>query len=344
MAWPAFSLESSNPYCSLLYRAMQKRGAEVVEIQSIKKGLPKRIDILHIHWPDTLLNARSWWSALSKAVRLKFRVRLARLCGARLVWTAHNLQSHENYHPVLERMFWRMFAAETDGVISLSNAGLDKVREKRLGKREIPAVVIPHGHYRDVYPNDTNGVKSRQRLGISPNVFVVGWVGQIRAYKGLEELVDIWQKCHATKRALLIAGYSPEPALRELLEQSAREDPSVHFQHGRVENNDLQYYFNAADVMVLPYRKILNSGSTLLGLSFNRPVALPRSEVMMELQSQVGGDWIYLYDGPFSEGTLQDIITWAQHRPQGATASLDALEWSLIADKTLTFFQEVISK
>src|SRR3546814_10110494 len=55
-----------------------------------------------------------------------------------------------------------------------------------------------------------------------------------------------------------------------------------------------------ADAVVLPYRDIVNSGSALLALSRFRPVIAPRLGSLIELQGQVGEDWLWLYDGPLT--------------------------------------------
>jgi beta-1,4-mannosyltransferase len=343
LAWPAFSNREWNPYNGLLCGAMQRKGVVVLEFKGPRSRMEKA-DIFHVHWPDLSLKVTSWTRALVRCTWYLLIILRARLHGARVVWTAHNLQSHENLYPRLEAVFWWLFVREVDGIISLSEAGLTQVQQMRLGKRKIPTVAIAHGHYRDAYPNQVSRAEARRHLNIGPTAFVVGWIGQIRAYKGLPELVGAWRKRAAGENVLLIAGHPSDPSLRELLETSAREDSSIHFHSGRVDDDDFQHYINASDVIVMPYRKILNSGSALLGLSFDRPVALPRSDVMAELQNQVGSDWVYLYEGEFNERILQEICEWTEKTARPARAPLAALEWDLLAQTTVNFFQQVLSR
>ena len=70
--------------------------------------------------------------------------------------------------------------------------------------------VIPHGHYRAAYPNDVTRAEARERLGIAPDARVVAFVGQVRAYKNVPELVvaaralpdaDVVARSPATTRA-----------------------------------------------------------------------------------------------------------------------------------------------
>ena len=343
MGWPAFSNKAVNPYTSLLYEGMQRKGAEVVEYTGPFRNTG-RFDVLHVHWPDYELRNPSWVKAYVRCLIFFFVVLRAKLRGTRIVWTAHNLQSHECRHPQLEKLFWQALLPLLDGVISLSDAGIVQVREKKLGDRKIPVGSVAHGHYRDCYPNQVSREKARAKFGLDAAALVVAWIGQIRPYKGLEELVSAWARIGEADRALLIGGLSSDPGLTQLLEESAQRDGTIRFYEGRVEDGDLQFYFNAADVVVMPYRKILNSGSALLALSFNRPVVLPRSPVMEELRARVGADWVYLYEGEFNDEVLRQVFAWLKRQSRPERAPLSSLDWDVLAEQTLVFYGEVIGK
>ena len=85
-------------------------------------------------------------------------------CADQIIWMMHNLQSHEAFHPSLERWFWRQFIPRIDGAISLSSAGLSLAIKRFPRLKDIPTAVIPHGHYREDYPQST--VVLRKALGI----------------------------------------------------------------------------------------------------------------------------------------------------------------------------------
>ena len=209
MAWPAFSNKNWNPYNSLLYGAIQKKGVEVIEFDGRVSADFRGIDILHIHWPDLFLKRRFRLQAALACARLLLIMKRARHAGTRVVWTAHNLQSHENLYPWLEKTFWSLFIRELDGVISMSAGGLAQARKLRLRTREIPCAVIPHGHYRGTYPDLTDRTAARERFGIPFTTLVFGQFGLIRPYKGLEKLVNSWTawRERAEDSLLLIAGH-----------------------------------------------------------------------------------------------------------------------------------------
>ena len=64
-------------------------------------------------------------------------------------------------------------------------------------------------------------------------------------------------------------------------------------------------YLPATDLVVLPYRDILNSGSAVLALSFDRPVLVPRRGSLGDLQNHVGRQWVRTYEGDIGAAELE---------------------------------------
>jgi len=106
---------------------------------------------------------------------------------------------------------------------------------------------------------------------------VFGLVGHLRAYKGLDELLDAFEALaalppDARRRRLLIAGTpGADPSIDALLGR-ARVHPDVVVDARRIPAEELSIPLRASDVIVLPYGSSLNSGALLLALSFGRPV------------------------------------------------------------------------
>ncbi len=99
-------------------------------------------------------------------------------------------------------------------------------------------------------------------------------------------------------------------------------------------------WLRAADVVVLPYRAIQNSGSAVLALSADRPVVVPALGAMRELQASVGADWVRCYPGDFDGDELVASVEWAGNdRPE--RAPLDRLDWHGIAADTVAFYRLV---
>jgi hypothetical protein len=61
----------------------------------------------------------------------------------------------------------------------------------------------------------------------------------------------------------------------------------VHLHLHRIDDGDVHRYFPAADAVVLPYRRILNSCAAM----FDRPVGFPAAGSLVEPQQMLGRDW-----------------------------------------------------
>jgi beta-1,4-mannosyltransferase len=337
LAWPARANRDLNPYNVLLYTALEEIGLQVLEWTGDLSDL-KHVDVLHLHWPESPLNLPdpSGIDLVLKAIRL------ARAQNVRVVWTAHNLKAHAGIHPVLEREFWTMFCALLDGVIGLSNHTRTALLEKHSSLEYVPITVIPHGHYRDFYPNTVSRDQARTLLNLPPEVPVLAFVGQLRAYKGIPELLEAFAKLEGDAR-LLIAGKPVPPEDAPHLKTLAARDHRVHLELGFVADDRLQLFLNAADLIVLPYRQILNSGSALLALSFNAPVLAPAIGSLPELAQKMGGDWLQLFKGDFEVNDLRNALE-VSRTMRGQVAPLDQFDWAQIAEKTKRFYLELTNR
>jgi hypothetical protein len=89
--------------------------------------------------------------------------------------------------------------------------------------------------------------------------------------------------------------------------------------------DEVQPFFAAADLVVLPYRQILNSGAVVLAMTLGRPVLVPDLGSMRELQETFGAAWVRLFAGDLTAGELTAASAWARstQRPPIDPASLD---------------------
>ncbi|NBC16727.1 MAG: glycosyltransferase [Bacteroidetes bacterium] len=338
LAWP---LESrlGNPYTRLLYGPMRQRGVTVDEF------IPRRVltgdyDVWHMHWPDGGFNTAPPSTAWIKAFGLVGLVETARMRGIRLVWTVHNLGAHETRYPTLERAFWAYLTRRLDGWVSLSEAGRAVAEKTFPALRARPSVVIPHGHYRDVYPDAVTREEARSWLGIDHDRPLIAHVGALRPYKNVPHLIHTARQLDR-KVHLVVAGRPQTDGLARELREAAGNDPRIRLDLRFIPTDEVQYYLRAADLAVLPYTDILNSGSALLALSFDCPVLLPHRGAMGELQAQVGDTWVRTYEGPLTPAALQAALDWARLKERSSRAPLDDLSWEALSRRTLAFYRRV---
>src|SRR5690606_17692662 len=101
-----FPKEGENPYLNQLSSRLEAAGLQVDEF-SFPRAFTRRYDVVHMHWPDTHLWSVSWWRSLGKHIRLGLLCAWLRLRRTRIVWTLHNLHTHEKDHWIGATLFPR---------------------------------------------------------------------------------------------------------------------------------------------------------------------------------------------------------------------------------------------
>jgi glycosyltransferase involved in cell wall biosynthesis len=279
-------------------------------------------------WPHDWYSGKNALTQLLK--RLMYFRGLRKLRQFPCVWTAHNLISHDASDVSDEHKMIQLLIDCCDGIVVMSHAA----EERLVDTYDIPVStnvgVVPHGHYIDVYRNDASQSDAREILGLKGVSRVVLSLGRILPYKGLDELIVSFCRVAREGYCLIIAGPVADRSLLEylnsLVAQLCPKGLRIIIRPGFVQDDDLQYYFNASDIVALPFRDILNSGSLLLAMSFGRCVVAPRLGSIAEVADP---DGLYGYDAD-NENGLSDALA----------AALDANDLLTRGQKSRDFVKE----
>jgi glycosyltransferase involved in cell wall biosynthesis len=199
--------------------------------------------------------------------------------------------------------------------------------------------VVPHGHYRDCYPHGSDRRQAREALGIDPTAPVIAFAGQIKAYKNVPALIRAFAEAADPRAVLLIAGRPGDAGIEAGLRAAACGHERIQFHFGLIPDDRMHLYLNACDLAVFPYRDILNSGSAILALSFDRPALVPARGAMAELRQAAGAHWVYTYDGDLTGPILADALRRASAPGRPAECDLSALSWAAVAAGTHAAYQ-----
>lgn len=175
----------------------------------------------------------------------------------------HNLLPHEGFP--LSRALARLFLRRTEAVAV--HSGADAERAEALGIR---AVQLFHPLYDQYLPGAPSMEEARRKLGIGSDRVVLLFFGLVRRYKGLDTLVKA-MKILPDDHVLLAVGenYGSEEKLLALASSLGNRFIRVS---EFVPDSRVGLYFNASDVLVLPYRSGTQSGVAQIGLAFGKPV------------------------------------------------------------------------
>jgi len=343
LIFPQHIRKADNPYCRLLYRDMPRFGVRVDGF-SVSRVFWGKYDIFHLHWPECYLN-RSLPKALVGSIFVLFSTAWLRMRGTRILWTAHNLRSHARSHPLLEAWFWQVFTRMLDGFVSLSDSCAKCLQTDIPSLRQAKNAVIPHGHYREAYPEAVAKTRARHALDLKSQQTVLLFFGGVSSYKNVPHLIDTFRETSALSDAvMMIAGRPDSTNHARMVEQAAQGDARIRLDLRRVPQEQVQVLFSAADLVVLPFSDIMHSGSAILALSFNKPVLVPARGSLPELQSQVGSNWIRTYEGELTPQILTAATGWAKSSDRGLRPDLSTLEWPSIVQTTLELYTRLCSQ
>lgn len=319
----------------MLYTELQRLGVTVDDFSPHLRGVGHP-DVVHVHWPESALNKPRAGRAVGRSVELLAALERAHARGAKLVWTTHNVAAHLRRHPRAERVFWSAFDRLVDGWIALSDATVGQVVAAHPRLAKVPHCVIPHGHYRDAYPDHVSRVEARRELGLEVAEQVLAFIGRVKSYKGVEHLLETFAALSGANLRLVVAGRCDDPALADSITAAAGRDSRVVLALEAIPDAMLSSWVRAADVVVLPYRAVLNSGSALLALSFDTPVLVPRTGGLRDLAAALP-NWVLTYDEELRPADLSDAL---ERLPVGSP-DLTAFDWAPIAAQTLAFYERL---
>ena len=247
-----------------------------------KTWLKHKPDYMHFDWISSYFSRRNLFLTLVSIPLFYFQILfISKFTITKVVWTAHNLSPHNNRYPKIDRLIKIFFAKQAEWIRIFSEKSTASF-SKRYNVSIDKFIVVPEGCYSSVYKNNTSRSESRTKLGLSKDEFILLSLGFIKPYKGLENLIKSFKKNRFSNQSLLIVGRSMDKIYFKKIESLAHSGDSIKLIDIFVEPDQLQLYFNAADVVVLPFKSIENSGSVIMAMGFSKPVLAPRMGVIVD--------------------------------------------------------------
>lgn len=330
-----------NSYQTSFYRACPpgysaQPGTIETAIRRLSDG---RTTIFHLHWEDHVFRS-AWPDAAAQRELCRSFLNALRYFidgGGGFVWTVHNLQPHDKFHADLHQEFQAELLALAHRVHVHSRSTLAELQARSGADIRGKVDVIAHGNYCGL--KRVKRARARGRLEFL-------FLGQVRPYKGIEELLRAFDALEGESAHLTIAG--PHHGKLDLSGLKAETADRITIVDRAVEESEIPGFYAAADIAVTPYRAVTTPGSIILALSLGVPVIAPALPSICELlgQAQVG----LLYDPAEPEG-LEEALrrTVAMPPDQLATLKRNALakarewDWSSLKEEIGGFFAAATS-
>jgi len=337
-----------NPYQSRLAQALSTHGVEVSApgsyplMDAFRSRLKGKLDLIHFHWTSPYLLSNHRGISLLKTSLFILACTALKISGVKLVWTVHNLTSHEGHNRSLEIFANRFLCRIYDQIIVHCPTAIDLVIDTYRLPANMRAKIsaIPHGHFIDEYENTISREAARQRLGVPSGARFFLYFGQIRAYKNLPKLVETFRRMDDHGSHLLIAGSPSSETMRAQVLEMIASHPRIQTHLEFLPSDEIQTYLNAADIVVLPFVNILTSSTVTLAMSFVRPVITPSLGCSRELLSQQNQ---LLYNPDEADGLLNRMLSCWSHDLVGiGQKNLDKVNrfsWERVGGETYEIYQ-----
>jgi D-inositol-3-phosphate glycosyltransferase len=187
----------------------------------------------------------------------------------RIIAILDNVIPHE--HRPGDRLLTQYFVNSCDAFIAMSQEVLNDLRQFDAHK---PARLVPHPIY-DNFGNSIAQSQAQQQLGLATDKQYVLFFGLIRAYKGLDLLLEAMSDARLVERNihLIVAGefYEDRSPYDKLIAQYQLQDRLL-LVPDFIPNAAVHRYFCAADVVVQPYKTATQSGISQMAYHFDKPM------------------------------------------------------------------------
>lgn len=302
----------------------------------------RHVDLVHFQWPMGPRTDPMQWKNL-------------KIAGKHIVYTAHNVISHEQGSREESHVAW--LYAEADAIIVHGN-NLKETLLKRFAVDAKKVHVVVLGNYNFIADrfDKWERTTARSSFGWSEKERVVLFFGMIRHYKGLDTLIaackilmanDSW---NGTRLRLLVAGasvynhwqeagYAQQIAMAGLTSNS---HCAIEF----VPMEDIGRYCLACDVLAIPYRSGSQSAAVQLAYAYAKPVVLTDVGSLAEsVQDGITGLVVPPEDPVALAKALHELLSdegrAVEMGRQGRLYAETHLSWQTIAEQTQQIYKTV---
>lgn len=302
---------TTNPYLVMLAASLRREPGITVVNFDWRTALCGRFDLYHTHWPENLGTGRSRpKSAVRQLLTALFLLRLAVLRRP-IVRTVHNVGLPSGLSRT-QRFLLSWIDRQTAMRIRLND-----ITPIEGGK---PVATIPHGDYRGWFDGMA---RSEARPGH------LAFVGLVRSYKGIDLLLSAFTQTRGApeKLSLAISGNPTSSEIAEQLTSMAADDDRVRLDFRFLTDPELVARITEAELVVLPYRFMHNSGGALAALSLARPILVPDNELNRRLSREVGEGWVHFFTGDISAAAILEAVRSLRAHPPVGEPRFEGRGW-----------------
>lgn len=337
----------ANAYPVQLVVHLQRGGlCECVQHGTFWLAVPEaHFDVVHIQWPEALLDSRDPEDA--EIAKLRDILKHWKRNGTKIAVTIHNEYPHGRDISSLRKVYEAVYDA-ADGFVHLGEASQAILNRRYANFTDGKAhTIINHGDY-SWLPNSVSKLEAKRILGIPTDTEVILVLGEIRSREELELVNEGFDRARLPNSALMVVGRLPFPSRKGAQHYLIRVPFFLRrnkFLHeGLIAVGEMQHYLNAASLLVIPRIHSINSGNVALGFTFGKVVVGPDYAVVGE-QLRLTENPVYKPGDPDSLATALQAGLVASHDGKGDVNrrwASENMNWKNIALAHCRFYHSLL--
>jgi len=213
-----------------------------------------------------------------------FNLLLVKLLFGKVVLTIHDVASFakDNKSTLISNLVYKL----TDLILTHNQFSKDEIIkiDSLLNER---IHIVPHGNYTPFINIQQDKKKSREYLDLPTEKTILLFFGMIKKVKGLDILLQSFKKVVDINpdTILLIAGkpWENDFAFYQQIIDKNNLSANIISHIKFIPHEHVEHYYCASDLVVLPYKKIYQSGVLMMTLSYERPVLVSDLPPLKEL-------------------------------------------------------------
>jgi glycosyltransferase involved in cell wall biosynthesis len=291
--------------------------------------------------PDILL-LRYWLPFMGPSLGTVSRI--ARSNGhTRVICIFDNVIPHEKRPG--DKILTRYLTGSIDGAVVMSHTVLEELGSFR---EDIPVKLSPHPLF-DNYGDRISKTDAASALNLDPGNSYLLFFGFIRAYKGLDLLIEAFssEKLRNRRLKLIIAGefYEDDKPYRDLIKKYNLEGDVIIFDHF-IKDEEVSNFFSIADMVVQPYRSATQSGVTQIAFHFEKPMLVTDVGGLREIVTDGKCGYVVTPDSFAITEAIADFYDNGRESlfTEGVKDEKEKFSWSRMTDSILEVYRKCRKK
>lgn len=232
-------------------------------------------DVVHFHWPHTFMGHDTHTEE-------EFRLHIEKMKGAgvKIVATCHDLEPHYNqYSDKAESMV--IVFSHCDAIFHMGGFSKEQFEARYTNAKHL---LIPHHLYDTVYRHFPSREESLRYLRLPENRTYILCFGSFRAKQEKQMIISLSKQLAKKNITILAPSFMnvwwhsirmPHKMLKKAYYKYRYNIQCTGAAWCAVSDDELPYYFGAADVVFIQRLKILNSGNALMPMLFGKVIVGP---------------------------------------------------------------------